>query len=196
MEPTQNSFKRSGAAHGLTTTVITPKVHPAASVPRMPSQIDTDVPRRPPPKTITKTPAIAPNRRRFRRGGVCPSTGRTLSSRSSLNEYPPLRAPRHVPLRAFVARCLVYTSPPGAYSPDCVEGKFCELELRMYGVLRSSPTHSCRQSHSLRSSLPTPKKARETRKMSEKAPTPSKFIADSSPLVMMWVNCCRESERR
>ena len=26
----------------------------------------------------------------------------------------------------------------GAYSPECVEGGFCEVELRVYGVLRSS----------------------------------------------------------
>src|SRR5215204_2172338 len=69
IQPTQNSLKRSGAAQGPSTTAITPKVQPAASAPSMPSQIETDVPMRPPPKTITTTPAIAPNRRRFRRGG-------------------------------------------------------------------------------------------------------------------------------
>jgi hypothetical protein len=26
-----------------------------------------------------------------------------------------------------------------AYSPECVEGEFCEVELPLYGVLRSSP---------------------------------------------------------
>src|SRR5215213_4639396 len=129
MEPTQNSLKRSGAAQGPTTTVINPKVPPAASVPSMPSQIDTEVPRRPPPKTITTTPAIAPNRRRFRRGGGSPSTGWTLSSRSSLNEYPPPPAPRYVTLNAFVARCLVYTSPPGSLFTG----------VRGRGILRSSP---------------------------------------------------------
>jgi hypothetical protein len=96
IQPTQNILKRSGATQGPTIPVITPKVHPAASVPNMPSQIDTEVPRRPPPKIITKTPAIAPNRTRFRRGGGFSSTCWTLSSRSSVNE-----CPRHRCLGSF-----------------------------------------------------------------------------------------------
>ena len=32
------------------------------------------------------------------------------------------------------------TSPSSrSYSPECVEGKFCEVELPLYGVLGSSP---------------------------------------------------------
>src|SRR5215207_9113159 len=33
---------------------------------------------------------------------------------------------------------------PGAYSPKCLEGQFSEVELPLYGVLRSSYTRSCK----------------------------------------------------
>jgi hypothetical protein len=52
---------------------------------------------------------------------------------------------------------LVHASPTGTddathsspahlrelYSPECVEGKFCEVELPLYGFLRSSSVRIC-----------------------------------------------------
>ena len=34
-------------------------------------------------------------------------------------------------------------SPGGVYSPKCVEGKFSEVELPLYGVLSSLPIKLC-----------------------------------------------------
>src|SRR5215204_894759 len=58
---------------------------------------------------------------------------------------------------------------------------FCEL--RLYGVLRSSAP--------IRTNV-----SENDRNCEKNTPHASKFIADSSPLVIMWVNCCRESGRR
>jgi hypothetical protein len=45
-------------------------------------------------------------------------------------------------MRSIAEKCSLYECPV-AYSPECVEGEFCEVELRLYGFLGSSYPALC-----------------------------------------------------
>jgi hypothetical protein len=113
----------------------TPKAHPPATAASRPSHIEIEVIPKPPTKRppnsrkTIKLPANNPKSRHLRREGLSPSTCWRLSSRSSLNEYPLSRAPAWFCLHSQSISPYFL-----AYSPECVEGVFSEVELLLSGV--------------------------------------------------------------